>query len=98
MLKCLQKTLILLLLPFSLFAQYSAETEARIRQVENSLAPRVIYGDTIPKWTLEKRMENSHAKGLTIVVIKDYKIEWAKAYGWADDTEQRKLTTSTRFQ
>jgi CubicO group peptidase (beta-lactamase class C family) len=31
-------------------------------------------------------------------VIRDYKIEWAKGYGWADVEEKRKVTTDTRFQ
>jgi len=28
-------------------------------------------------------------------VIRDYKIEWAKGYGWADTEEKRKVTTDT---
>ena len=37
-------------------------------------------------------------QGLSIAVIRNYKIEWAKGYGWADVEEKRKVTTDTRFQ
>ncbi|MBC7875327.1 MAG: serine hydrolase [Ferruginibacter sp.] len=95
----MKKIVLLLLLPISVFSQSpSLETEERIRKVENSLAPRIIYGDTIPRWKIEDRMTHSRAKGLSIAIIRDYKIEWAKGYGWADEGEQRKVNTSTRFQ
>ena len=38
------------------------------------------------------------AKGLSIAVIRNYKIEWTKGYGFADEAENRKVNTSTRFQ
>ncbi len=94
----MKRVILFLLLPLSVFSQYAKETEARIKKVETSLAPRIVYGDTIPRWTLEERMENFHAKGLSIAVIHNYKIEWAKGYGWADEAEQRKVTTTSRFQ
>lgn len=43
-------------------------------------------------------MAHYHLKGLSIAVINDYKIEWAKGYGWADSSEGRKVTTATLFQ
>ena len=69
----------------------------RIQSVEHSLHPWVkIKG--IPLWTLEKRLEHYHAKGLSIAVIKDFKIDWAKGYGWADSSELRPVNTATLFQ
>jgi CubicO group peptidase (beta-lactamase class C family) len=50
------------------------------------------------KWSLADRMKFYHANGVSIAVIKDYKIEWAKGYGWADSSEQRPVTTTTLFQ
>jgi CubicO group peptidase (beta-lactamase class C family) len=94
----MKNVILFLLFPLSVFSQYAKETEAKIKKVETSLAPRIIYGDTIPRWTLEERMEHSRAKGLSIAIIRNYKIEWAKGYGWADEAEQRKVTTTTRFQ
>jgi CubicO group peptidase (beta-lactamase class C family) len=43
-------------------------------------------------------MKETAIPGLSIAVIHDYKIEWAKGYGWADTEEKRKVTTDTRFQ
>jgi CubicO group peptidase (beta-lactamase class C family) len=81
------------------FAQpYSKEVLQHIQQVENSLAPTTIYGDTIPSWNVEERMKATGIKGLSIAVVKDYKIEWAKGYGWADEESGRKVNTNTRFQ
>lgn len=72
--------------------------ESLIKQVENSLSPTIIYGDTIPKHNLEARMKEMGIKGLSIAYIQDHKIQWAKAYGWADEASGRKVTTETRFQ
>ncbi len=95
----MKKIVLLLLLPLSVFSQSPGkEIEETIKKVETSLAPRIIYGDTIPRWSIEDRMNHSRAKGLSIAVIRDYKIEWAKGYGWADEAAQRKVNTSTRFQ
>ena len=95
----MKKLALLLFFPFPLFAQTPAkETAERIKKVESSLAPRIIYGDTVPTWSITERMNMYGAKGLSIAVIRDYKVEWAKGYGWADEEEQRKVSTSTRFQ
>ena len=73
-------------------------TTDRIKQVENSLSPALVYGDTIPRLNLLKQMAAYKVNGLSIAVIKDYKIEWAKGYGWADAEEKKPVTVDTRFQ
>lgn len=78
--------------------QISPAIDDRIKQVENNLHPDIVYGDTIPKLNLLQQMAASKVNGLTIAVIKDYKIDWAKAYGWADAEEKRPVTVDTRFQ
>lgn len=70
----------------------------RIRQVENSLAPNIVYGDSVPPLNLLSQMAEYKIVGLSIAVIKDYKIDWAKGYGWADLDEKRPVTPNTRFQ
>jgi len=88
------------LLPLALFSQTITDPAilAKIAAVENSLAPTVIFGDTVPKLNLEARMRETGVPGLSIAVIRNYQVEWAKAYGWADVEEKRKATTETRFQ
>ncbi len=91
--------LLLLGLPFSFFAQApSKAVQERINKVENSLSPAVVYGDTVTRGNIEQRMKETNTKGLSIAVISNYKIEWAKGYGRADVEEKRKVTTATRFQ
>src|SRR4029079_3423762 len=75
---------------------YSKEVQAKIKKFENNLGLWVQIGNQ--QFTLADRMKNYHVKGLSIALIKDYKIEWAKGYGWADRAEQRPVTTSTLFQ
>jgi CubicO group peptidase (beta-lactamase class C family) len=77
---------------------YSKEVETKIAQVENDLSGWVQIGSMPNHWTLSDRMKFYHANGVSIAVIKDYKIEWAKGYGWADSAEQRPVTTTTLFQ
>ncbi len=77
---------------------YPKEVLQLIQQVENSLTPTVIFGDTIPSLNVEVRMKATGIQGLSIAVIRDYKIQWAKGYGWADVELGRKVNTNTRFQ
>lgn len=77
---------------------YSTEIQSKIKQVENNLSGWVQIENNPQMWTLEERMKFYHANGVSIAVIKDYKIEWAKGYGWADSLEQKPVTTKTLFQ
>jgi hypothetical protein len=70
----------------TLFAQekkYAPEIELKIKEVENNLGFWIrIEGE--PNLTLKDRMKFYHVNGVSIAIIKDYKIEWARGYGWAD--------------
>lgn len=50
------------------------------------------------KWTLKQRMDFYDVNAISIAVIKDYKVEWIRAYGYADLGENRKATAQTLFQ
>ncbi len=76
---------------------YSPEVEKNIQQVENNLTRWVQTQDTL-NWTLKDRMAHYNMQGLSIAVINDYRIEWAKGYGWADSSEHRLVTPQTLFQ
>lgn len=76
---------------------YSSEIAEQIRLVENSLAGRVkIKGNETS--TLDERMDFYHVKGMSIAVVKDYKVIWAKGYGWADVETKKPVTTETLFE
>ncbi len=76
---------------------YSPEVLERIKAVENNVTGSIILNDDRPG-TITERMAKYHVKGLSIAVIHDYKVEWAKGYGWADESEQRPVTTATLFE
>ena len=94
------RQLFLLLITCSTLSCYSQKSDLqdRIKAVENHLAPDLVFGDTLPQWNLQKQMEAYGVNGLTIAVIKDYQLDWAKGYGWADLEEKRPVTVNTRFQ
>ncbi len=68
----------------------------RITQVENNLIPFVPVKD-FPGWNILDRMKYYKVPGVSIAVIKDYKIDWAKGYGLADTTKKIPVTTETMF-
>lgn len=76
---------------------YSMEVEKDIREVERNLVSWAQSQDRL-KWTLEDRMATYQVPGLSIAVIKNYRLEWAKGYGWADISERRPVTVKTLFQ
>ena len=76
---------------------YSKEVEEQIKQVENNLAGAIkIEGKET--YNILDRMAYFKVKGLSIAVIQNYKVVWAKGYGWADEQEKRPVTPQTLFE
>ncbi|MES2133895.1 MAG: serine hydrolase [Bacteroidota bacterium] len=75
---------------------YSKEVENQIKKVETNLAGRLVI-DGKP-YNLQDRMKHYKVKGLSIAVVQNYKIVWAKGYGWADEKEKRPVTKETLFK
>jgi len=68
----------------------------RIEEVENNLIPFVpVKG--FKGWNIIDRMKYYKVPGVSIAVIKDYKIDWAKGYGLADTTQKTPVTIETMF-
>ena len=60
----MKQFLILFLLPITVCSQtIDPAIQKKITAVENSLAPSVIFGDTIPKLNIEKRMKETAIPG-----------------------------------
>ena len=74
-----------------------ADIEEKIRLVENSLAGWVQTG-TNDTWNLTDRMKKYNINGVSIAVIHNYQIEWARGYGYTDVSEKRPVTEKTLFQ
>jgi CubicO group peptidase (beta-lactamase class C family) len=96
----MKRSFLLIILWFSaghLTAQttYSKEIEAQIKQVENNLSARVKIDSG---FNVMDRLAYYNVKGLTIAVIQNHQVIWAKGYGWADEKEKRPVTTETLFK
>jgi CubicO group peptidase (beta-lactamase class C family) len=77
--------------------QAPANLNDEIKRVETGLIPQfTVKGD--PGWTIEERMKFYKVPGLSVAVIKDFKIEWAKGYGVKDLHTKEPVTTDTLFQ
>lgn len=87
--------LVVFLLPSISFGQ--TRLDPQIKRVEQGLLPAVlIKGD--PSWSLADRMKFYKAPGLSIAVIKDFRVAWARAYGVKDLETKEPVTTETLFQ
>ncbi|HVU97426.1 MAG TPA: serine hydrolase domain-containing protein [Puia sp.] len=84
----------------ALFAQqnkYTDSIEKKIQLVIRNLRSNIeVEGE--PEWTLEERMKFYHVNGVSIALIRNFKMEWARGFGWADSAEQRPVTPATLFQ
>ena len=71
----------------------------RIERVENGLLPpAVIKGETPAKMTLVDRMRFYKTPGVSIAVINDGRIEWARGYGVLEAGGKEPVTPETLFQ
>ena len=71
----------------------------RQRVVEASLLPSVIAaGQSIPTWSIWDRMEHHRVPGVSIAVINDGVVEWAKGYGVKRAHGSDSISVSTLFQ
>jgi len=77
--------------------KHSADVEEKIKQVENNLAGWVQTGSN-DRWNLAERMKQYGINGVSIAVVHNYKIDWARGYGFADISEKRPVTEATLFQ
>ncbi len=85
------------LFPLVSFGQAPANLDAEIKRVEQGLLPPVlIKGD--PGWSIADRLKFYRAPGLSVAVIKDFKVLWARAYGVKDLETNEPVTTETLFQ
>jgi len=83
---------------FILFVlQVPANGSTRIEKVEKGLLPPVLV-EGLPTWTLQERMEHYNVPGVSIAVIYNYKVKWAKGYGTVDVITGEPVTEKTLFQ
>lgn len=69
----------------------------KISLVENNLVGPVRTKD-YKGWTIKERMAHHKVNGISIAVIHNFKLEWAKGYGLADASKKIPVTAQTLFQ
>ena len=84
---------LLLVLPAPARAQ--DDPSVLIARIEGAQSPNRQGFDPL---TLTEIMERFKVPGVSVAVIKDFKIHWAKAYGVADVATHRPVETTTAFQ
>lgn len=91
-----QTTLLLLTLFWGQTFAQNKTVPDRITGVENNLIPFVpVKG--FKGWNIVDRMKYYKVPGVSIAVIKNYKVDWAKGYGLADTIRKTFVTTETMF-
>jgi CubicO group peptidase (beta-lactamase class C family) len=85
--------------PNPTLAQTSSELAARIQRVENGIPP-ILFSDTQPplQLSIEELMRLYKVPGLSVAVIDNFKIAWAKGYGVTETGSHNPVTVHTLFQ
>ena len=86
-----------LLVPFARPAAQDLTPEARRARIERGLLPPVLIKGA-PAWSIEERLRHYKVPGVSVAVIKDFKVEWARGYGFKDAETREPVTERTLFQ
>lgn len=74
----------------------SKSVAGQIARVEASLSGGLVIDGRF--YQLTERMKHYQVAGLSVAVIDNYQMVWAKGYGYADKKEGRKVTPNTMFE
>jgi CubicO group peptidase (beta-lactamase class C family) len=75
-----------------------SSTDDIAQLIQRIEAPQVPNRQGLDGLTLQELMKQFHTPGVSVAVIKDFKIHWAKGYGLADVKSGRPVETNTMFQ
>lgn len=77
----------------------AADLQARIARVEQGLStPVVVKGASHPRMRLSERMAFHKVPAVSIAVVNNGRVEWARAYGVLEAGAQEAATPATLFQ
>jgi CubicO group peptidase (beta-lactamase class C family) len=80
-------------------SQKDSDPAVRIQRVENGIPPIPLSGTEPPlQLNVEKLMQLYKCPGLSVAVIDDFKIAWAKGYGVTEAGGNQPVTVHTLFQ
>ncbi len=93
---CFLATFTFLLIATCLHAQKPIDN--KIKQVESNLYPLLQIEDSVYRpSTIEQRLKELGINGVSVAVINNYKLDWAKGYGMADVKTNKRVTAGTLF-
>jgi len=97
------KNLFIVVLLFLLLTSCANEKNEKvleeIDQIENSLMKNIqIKGDSVQKMNIYERMEHYNVPGVSIAVVENGRVKWAKGYGYANTKDSTVVDTETLFQ
>jgi CubicO group peptidase (beta-lactamase class C family) len=86
--------------PTTSISSLSPEIAERVRRVENGLLlPTPVFENYPPeRVSLASRMEHHNCPGVSIAVIRDGTVEWARGYGFRQAGKSRPVSVDTLFQ
>lgn len=75
------------------------KTDQRIQRVIDNLLPSTAFdGKFASPKNLQERMAYYHTPGVSVAVINDFQVEWARGFGVCDTVSNNAVTTETLFQ
>jgi len=79
-------------------AFFAAEDTSPAAMMARIAGPQSPDRQALDRLTLPQIMEQFHVPGVSVAVIKDFKIDWAKGYGVADVATGMRVDADTLFQ
>ncbi len=72
---------------------------AEIKAIENSLSSSLrIKGEEVKSYTIEERLAEYEIPGISVAIVRNGKLHWAKGYGLANTETGQLVDTATLFQ
>jgi CubicO group peptidase (beta-lactamase class C family) len=89
----------LLLLTWSCVSQSQDNLNQEMQAIENGLLKSIVVAGSEPATlNLEARMEELKVPGVSLAIVRDGKLRWAKGYGYANTNTSSKVDANTLFQ
>src|SRR5579884_3970826 len=76
-----------------------ANNSGAIDRVEHGLQPVIhIQGEPVERFDIHSRMQHYGVPGVSVAVIDNYELVWAKGYGYRDQERKLLVDTGTMFE
>lgn len=88
----------LLLILLASCSNNKSPVDEKVDQIMRSIQPNLqIEGDSVPTYTIEERLKMLNIPGISMAVVENGELVWARSYGMADSASNRPVTTETLF-